>query len=72
MLVHGSFSLLYCMGMCVAEKGVYGFARGSHSLVSGSGGHLVHGGGKSPHRGRQRCYSSGLWYSMRSEISHSR
>lgn len=43
MLVHGSFSLLYCMGMCVAEKGVYGFTRGSHSLVSGSDGHLVHG-----------------------------
>ena len=44
--MHGSFSLFYCTGMCVAEKGVYGFTRGSHSLVYGSGGHLVHGGGK--------------------------
>ena len=40
MLVHGSFSLVYYTGMCVAEKGVYSFTRGSHSLVSGVGGHL--------------------------------
>ena len=51
MLVHDPFSLLYCMGMCVAEKGVYGSTRAFTLACSGSGGHLVHGGGKSPHRG---------------------
>ena len=44
--MHGSFLLVYCTGMCVVEKGVYGSIRGSHSLVSDFCGHLVHGGGK--------------------------